>query len=663
MSDLDLTHVLASAGPSNYDWLEVDEAQYRALDTLPKQNLDIVPELKEQWSHEGQDSLFYFVPNRDMAGYPVDPRVPEAPHTMGDLSQLHGPIHRDNPLLRLARMALIQSDDTRVWQETLMARFSKQEIAESREALKGVLGERGLLGRLYIAASDFPACANSDAAAPEFVRRYAADARYVVTKEACGDCCHKQKTLSGADRCGVFHKELVPSVEYSEALAADVEKERAACGVQASLEVEPKARIKAAYLGARPMPSGGFSGQENAGALIPASRLLRKPESLAKEASAVEVAKARPIVATLRRELLRGRNVEEIRHGMRLAFDVRDLQATKEQWAPLIREAGLYGVVYSTQDSFDDCREGADFLSKHGSKIRAIVAGDKCTSCIFAKVGRCLMYGRKLVASVDDVYTPETVAAVLDEHKMAGTIPATAIRAQWGETPREALRNIHRVASSPLPTAVDAARATVQTAFRGMQQEYSTGALTRREVLRTASRLMNEGLYGEELQRVMQSKFDPRDLVAASDELRPVVAGNQGLQGIYFIDPTSYDDYGKGCKEAQRLHRTRNAVKYAKVGDKCASCVHQTQLGVCSVLNKRLAAEPPYQDKLAQQRAVLATGLSTASPDYASLINNGLTMIQEFELKSAGTVDLNPAGESFDASIQFGNNDVSLSRL
>lgn len=663
MSDLDLTHVLASAGPTNFDWLDVNEADYRALDTLPKQNLDIVPELKAQWSHEGQDSLFYFVPNRDMAGYPVDPRVPEAPHTMGDLSQLHGPIHRESPLLKLARMSLIQSDDTRRWQEALTSKFSRQEIADNREGLKAVLAERGLLGRLYIAASDFPACAE-DNGAQDFVRHYAADARYVVTKEACGDCCHKQKTLSGGDRCGVFHKELVPAVDYSEALATDVERERAACGVHASADqADPKTRIKAAYLGTRPAPSGGFSGQTNEGALIPASRLLRKPESMDKAASAVEAAKARPIVATLRRELLKGRNVDELRHGMRLAFDVRDLQATKDHWAPLIREAGLYGVVYSTQDSFDDCREGADFLSKHSSKVRAIVAGEKCSSCIFSKVGRCLMYGRRLVAKATDLYTPETVAAVLDEHKMAGNLPATAVRATWGATPREALQHIHRVASSPLPTAVDAARATVQTAFHGIRQEHATGTLTRREILRTASRLMNEGLYGIELQRVMQSKFDPRDLVAATAELRPVVASNQGLQGIYFVDPTVYDDYGKGCKEAQRLHRTRNAVRYAKVGDKCAACVHQTQLGVCSVLNKRLATEPPYQDKHAQQQAILATGLSTASPDYGSLINNGLTMIQEFELKSAGTLELNAAGETFDASIQFGNNDVNLSLL
>jgi hypothetical protein len=648
MSDFDLTHILADESPCNYDWLDVDEAQYRALETLPRQNHDIVPELKAQWSHEAYDPVVYFVPNRDTAGYPNALRRVDV-----------SPIHQDGPLMRLARLSLMQSDDTRRWQETLLSKFSREEIARNKQGLTEILAERGLLGRVYVAASDFPACAE-DPAAEAFVRRYASSARFVAMKKACGDCCHKQQGPSGGSRCGIFHKELVPAVEYSEELASNVESTRAASGVSPSGVSDPKARVKAAYLGRRALKPSVFSGQKNDGALIPASRLLRKPVDLAKEARSVEAARARPIVETLRRELLKGRNVDEIRHGMRLAFDVRDLEATKDHWAPLIREAGLYGVVYSTQDSFDDCREGADFLSKHGSKIRAIVAGDKCPSCIFSKVGRCLMYGRKLVASVDEIYTPETVSAVLDEHKIAGTIPASAHRVDWGATPRSALQNIHKVASSPLPTAVDAARATVQRAFRGLRQEHATGTLTRREILKTASRLMNEGLYGSELQTVMQSKFDPRDLVAAGSELRRAVANNQGLQGIYFVDPTVYDDYGKGCKEAQRLHRSRNAVRYAKVGDKCASCIHQTEIGVCSVLNKRLANEPPYQDKLAQQRAILASGLATATSDYASLVNNGMTMLQEFELKGAGTLELNPPGVSFDASVQFGNNAINL---
>lgn len=662
MPDLDLSTVMASAGPGNFDWLDVDEQQYRSLDTLPKQNLDVIPELKAQWSHADQEPLAYFVPNRDMAGYPVDPRVPEAPHTMGDLSQLHGPIHGDNPLLRTARLALVESSNVARWQETLLAKFSRTEIVENRTALASILDERGLLGRLYIAAADFPDCAESTAP-EEFVRHHASEAKYVVSKQACGDCCHKQQTLSGASRCGVFHKELVPEVPYSDQLAQQVELEQQARGVQASNpSAEPKARIKAAFTASK-VTSAAFSGQDNSGALIPASRLLRKVSDLTSQEQVVRAAKSRPIVALLRRELLKGRRAEEVIHGLRLAFDVRDLKDTQEHWVPLFKEAGLYGAVYSTQDSFDDCREGADFLSKHGSKVRAIVAGEKCSSCIFSKVGRCLMYGRKLVANVDDVYTADTVAAVLDECRIEGSISHTLVHQKWGSTPKEALKNIHRTAKTLLPTAADGARMTIQQAFHGASVEHYTGTLTKREVLKSAAKYMNEGLYGEDLQSALQSKFDPRDLVASAAELRSIVAANQGLQGIYFIDPAVYDDYGMGCKEAQRLHRPRNSIRYAKVGNKCGSCIHQTQPGVCSVLDKRLAAEPPYQNKLAQQRAILGTGRSVQN-DYGGLINNGLTMLQEFELKGAGTiVELNPEGMSFDASIQFGNNDLDLKAL
>ena len=660
MSDLDLTHVLASAGPANFDWLEVDEVAYRALDRLPKQNLDVVPDLKAQWSHENRDPLVYFVPNRDMAGYPTDPRLPVAPHTMGDLSQRHGPVHGDGPIVKAARLALMQSTDPRHWQESLMSKFSKDEISAHREPLAAVLAERGLLGRLYIAAADFPACAEGTEPAA-FVRRHAGGARYVIEKEACGQCCHRQTTLSGAGRCGIFQKQLVPEVPYSDALAQKVETEQAARGVPRSGATEPRARIKAAYLGTRETATG-FSGQANVGALIPASRLLRKPTDGETTQRAVLAAKARPVVETLRRELLKGRNVAEIARGIRLAFDVRDLRATQEHWAPLLKEAGLYGTVYSTQESFADCRDGADFLSKHGSKVRAIVAGAKCESCIFAKVGRCLMYGRKLVASPEAIYTPETVTAVLEEHKLTGALPPWSLQEAWGATPKQALRNIHKAASEPRPTAVDSARATIQTAFHGLRHEHATGELTRRNVLRAASKFMNEGLYGGDLKTALGAKFDPRDLLASAEPLRALVAENQGLMGIYFIDPSVYDDYGKGCKEAQRLHRTRQAVRYARVGDKCASCVHQTQPGVCSVLNKRLAVDPPYQDKRAQQRAILATGSSTAF-DYGNLVNNGMSMLEEFQLKGAGNIELNPKGVSFDVAIQFGNNEVDLRGL
>jgi hypothetical protein len=359
--------------------------------------------------------------------------------------------------------------------------------------------------------------------------------------------------------------------------------------------------------------------------------------------------------------MLKGRSEAELAHSLKLAFDVQDLQATRPLWEPVFKEAGLYGTIYMQQTDFDDCRTGADFVNKHGSKLRAIVAGAKCGSCIFSQAGRCLMYGRKLVASSSEVLTPEVVASVLDEHKMAGNLPPAALHRNWGQTPIEALKAIHRAASGPKPTAAGDVRALVERAFYGNgPKQPQTSSVLKQQIVRAAQQYMNEGLYGEDLGEVLRGRFGVQDLMAAKAELKAVIASEQGLQGIKYIDPTVYDDYGHGCHTAARLHRSRAAVRFAKVGSKCASCVHQTMPGVCSVLSKTLVTEPPYVDKVAEQRAILASGKAT-EVTFASLMNNGLTAMQEYQLQHGdGTINLNPEGFNPQIEVEFGAQEVKL---
>lgn len=664
MADLgDLTNFMkegSGAGPADLDWLDVSEKDYQELDRLPKQNLDVVPDLEAAWAHRDEPSTYY-VPNTG------------APKTMGDLSQEHGPIRLEPPedlMVRTARMAIMASTDPMRIRHALESRFDKQAIMGAKTALASVFAERGLLGRYYIAASDFPGCHKGGKQASEFVRRFASEAKFVQAKPECQSCIHRQALTMGGDHCSVFHKQIVMDVPYSEELADEVEKLQEAKGksVQAS-KANPKERIRQAFLAQSARVQAGFSGRpQQAQAPVPTgnaqeqlisvANLTKKRETDAMQKLAEQ--KAQPIVTMVRRELLKGRTAEEVAKALRLAFDERDLRATQAFWAPLYREAGLYGAVYSTQDSFDNCREGADFLSKHGSLVRAIVAGDKCGSCIFNKVGRCLMYGRKLVASKDSVLTPEVVAAVFDEHKMAGRLPVGSEKMAWGSTPAEALKSIHTAAMSPQPVRPGSVRSVIEQAFHGGgSREASTSDLTKRSILKSAKQYMNEGLYGEDLVTVMKSRFEIRDLIATAPELKKVLA-EQGLQGIKYVDPSVYDDYGKGCKEAQRKHRSRAAVKYAKVGDKCGSCVHQTRPGFCSILDKQLVVEPPYVDKAAEQKAVLASGRAT-EVSYADLMNNGLSMMQEYELqhREAG-VDLRPETAKIEATIEFGNQEVKL---
>lgn len=658
MTDLgDLSNFMKEGSLANLDWLNVDERDYQEKDTLPKQNLDVVPDLMALWSHQDIPAS-NFVPNTG------------EPRTMGDLSAVHGLLRAiPEDLMKTARLAIMQTTDPQKLRSILASRYDMTTLENAKADLARVFSERGLLGRLYVEASDFTNCNTGSKADPAFVRRFANDAPYLIAKEACGDCKHKHTDAGGSQHCAVFHKKLELEVPYSEALADRIEQKQASMGKTITASVgTPKERIQKAFLAKEGSTAQGFTGvpqtpvaqvpKMDAGqALISVASLTKKRDMVAQQ-QLVE-AKARPIIAFLRKEMLKGRSEAELVHALKLSFSMTELKATQSEWSPLFHQAGLYGSVYMTQDSFDDCREGADFINKHASKVRAVIAGSKCGSCIFSQASRCMMYGRKLVASADEVLTPATVAAVIDENKIAGNLPYDAASRDWGSTPVEALKAIHKAASAPLAGPTATIRSSIETAFYGQSKVGGTSDITKREIVRTASQYMNEGLYGDDLFEALKGRFAARDLVASTQELRPVLA-EQGLQGIKFIDPTVYEDYGNGCKTASRLHRSRGAVQYLKVGSKCSSCVHQTRVGYCSVINKQLVVEPPYIDKLEEQRAVMASGRST-EVSYESLMNNGLSMMAEYDLQHReASIDVNAPKTSVDLPIEFGTQKVNI---
>lgn len=670
MGDLgDLGGFLKGGSLSDLSWLDVDEEEYRALDRLPKQNLDISPDLQALWSHEDKPASAYFMPN-----------TVDAPRTMGDMSEAHGKLA--SAIKTAARIQMYASSDLKEWRSVLVARFGVEPLREHKAALKEVLEERGLLGRVYVNASDFPTCYTGTKQSTAVVRKFAGTAPFVVAKPECTSCIHASSMTTGGQTCAVFHKKLVLEVPYSEALANKVESIQAAKGkaVQASTK-SPKERVRLAMLAtdAVTQVSQAIKPVENTVRLMPKtgklhlpvlqsqeSRLQEQTEAannlhlagkISKEAATSLLSrvaaekKSIQVVDTLRRELLRGRTASEAIASLKVAYPVEELKATRQYWDGLIKQAGLYGTVYTTQDSFNDCREGSDFIAKHNGSIKAVVAGNKCDGCFYNKMSKCAIYSRPLVKQASDLYTSEMVNEVVREHRLAGRLESGAEKFVWGETPEASLREIHRTASEQVSKSNQ--RMVVQRAFTGTSVTPVTSGLTKREVVRAASKYLNEGLYGQDLLTLLKGRFDVRDIKAAKEELRQVLA-EQGLQGIYYVDPSIYTDYGKGCNEAERLHRSR-VVPYVKMGSACLSCVHQAKTGHCSKLNKSLVAEIPYVDKVAQQREILASGKST-EVSYGQLMNNGLTVMAEYQMQHGMIdIDLNSEPTTASVEVEFGS--------
>jgi len=581
------------------DWLDVDAEQYRAQDTLPKQNLDMVPDLEALWRHKDEPAS-NFVPNLG------------EPKTMGDLSQLHGNLRdfkASTDIVRTARLAVMQSTDPAKIRHALTSRYDRDSLIQSKQALSEVFTERGRLGKTYIAANDFPDCATGQQGV-EFVRKFASEAKFILPKKACGTCPH-HKVESGSNHCGVFLKKLV---EYD-------------TPGQMAVQAQNLVRLRSV-----------------------------KAESKAREIKASE------IVGFLRRELLKGRNEAELAQGLKISFSYQDLNDTSDVWAPTFKEAGLYGAVYTTQESFSDCHEGADFVHKHSSSIRAVVAGTKCGTCFFNKAARCLLYGRPLVASAEELYTEATVQAVVSEHRIAGKLPQEAARMSWGSTPVEALRSIHKAASTPLASLTQSVRSNIEQAFYGNARPVNADVDPMAiKIVKTASQYLNEGLYGRDLVRALRQTYALDVLLKHGRQLKATM-GEEGLQGFKYIDPTVYDDYGKGCDRVASLYRSRSAIKYAKLGDKCSSCVHHTRVGHCSVLNKTLVLEPPYIDKQAEQQAILNSGPAMERPsDQALMASNGLSMMQEYQLQNYNQeIELAPEPVKVAQSVMIGRHEIKL---
>jgi hypothetical protein len=635
MSDLgDIGNFLKDGSLTDLSWLDVDENEYRKNDTLPRQNLDIVPDLEALWDHEDKPSTAYLEPNTG------------APRTMGDLSQVHGHL-RSSPadIVRATKFAMMQTTDASRIAESLKQRFDESSLKVARRVIAEVLSERGLLGNIYVEASDFSKC--SSGIGTEVAQK--TEAPYVVAKPECVECVHARKTATGLS-CATFHKEIVVNVPWSEALAEKTEKAQRAKGkdVKEASDRTPKERVRLAVLASNVCTGKALEVKP----VLDPSRHLRPVTAVQAVARPKTVS---PVLETVRRELLKGRGQYELARALKLAFDKETLEKTRSEWEPSIRLAGVFGVAYITQESFADCQEGADFLSRHNPGVKHVVTGSKCNGCFHNKVSRCLLYGKSLVRSVKDAVTSDVATAVLRDRIASGHLDPMMAHRTWPSDPSEALRAIHAAVEKGVEN-----QRQVQRAFVGAPRKTTAEEIVRETpVVKMARRYLNEGLYGDQLLEALRTHFTSSDLVASGRGLKVVLA-NQGLQGIHYVDPTMYEDYGRGCDEASRLHRSR-LVPVVQAGSKCAGCVLQTRPGYCSKLNKDLVPSIEMTSELRELRKnVLASGQATETR-FENLMNNGSRTVLEFEMsRRAMDVEVDPALIDDPISIALGTGEIKL---
>lgn len=148
-----------------------------------------------------------------------------------------------------------------------------------------------------------------------------------------------------------------------------------------------------------------------------------------------------------------------------------------------------------------------------------------------------------------------------------------------------------------------------------------------RRLLRWASRQMNEGFAGHELDQLIHNKFAPAVIQASQQQLQHLRAEHEGLAGHAYIQAEAYatqDGYA-GCNQGGLQHRA-NAVPTVLEMSKCGSCTNRAAradgVPMCRVYNKALiknASEIVDGDPKAYQKEMIRLANGTDADRVASL--------------------------------------------
>lgn len=198
----DLGEMTKEASLADLSWLELAEQD---PDRLPVNPVDqSIPDLEEAWGVNRRTTGISLQPHVDREAANYEESLQHAP--ISKAASIGEVLH----LTRLASRKVAAGESFRVAAVEVATRLGN-DAHLAKEAMIRLKDDAGLIGKVFIRASDYPGCASGEWS--DGVRKAAVTATYLVQKKACGDCVHAQN-----GSCAVFKKRLVAAVPWDAAL-------------------------------------------------------------------------------------------------------------------------------------------------------------------------------------------------------------------------------------------------------------------------------------------------------------------------------------------------------------------------------------------------------------------------------------------------------------
>ena len=617
----DLTHILGNQGVADHSWLAVDETDYRAQEALPKQNLDMIPELQKALTIDPDDDVPHIIPMR--------------PHTIVNRNPLDvslanvSPVDMAAPIRNRVAQLVMASLPAQEIEKRIRLEFAPGDIRLAADSIREVLHERGVIGNVYIDAKHFPRAA-SDPKERKLASALSKGAIFVIGgcggKNGCN--CHDTGI------CATFgNKRVVDEVPWGASVASHY-------APRLSAEKRP---LPATVTGIEGLPVSGQEWKER----IRTSFLQSPIERRDGEIRVIQTQPV-PVKPKVTRDDIAGliarKAIEPVvmpsstwtKYARRMMLGSDDRQflvaSTDSGIRSLAGEYGVLGHTYLDMDVLGGCRGTLALIESRGlSPDFVIRRHSSCLTCNCAEDGACTaISGMCNIVSSKPEVSRVTFASALERAVMQGRIASeqasTALNsagtnASWDKLTSQA--NLY----NPKPVESKEYTGAVATAFNGNPGRGDSDVveyMDPEEVRKTLSHLMNLGLSGRALQSALLKRYSIEDLKQVP-EIGRRASMDDGVQGHYFIDPTAYRDYGKGCNEGAKHFRKQGATNVLACSS-CTGCTLQTAPGWCSKYAKNMIRQVPTQVR----EHVAAIRKLPVVQDYAPVENP----VEKYELAS-----------------------------
>lgn len=181
-------------GLANFDWLDIDPAEYNNVPFHELPPHMSIPKLEEAWSHTNDTQNFNLVPNMD-TNFNTNQQPKQ--DNSSDISHL----------IDYVKKQMMSGKTGKDLVELVSQKATPDLIKQAYPELQKLAKEQGLLGNVYVDPTIFGRCVEG----AEVTGRTAKTAKYVLSMNKCANCMHNRN-----QRCEVYKKKITAEVSYDQ---------------------------------------------------------------------------------------------------------------------------------------------------------------------------------------------------------------------------------------------------------------------------------------------------------------------------------------------------------------------------------------------------------------------------------------------------------------